>query len=392
MRHPFVSFALSLSFVLLAAQAAPAQQFSITDLGTLPGNSVSTGWGINEHGQVTGSSAIAPGSHLQHAFIYSNGEMTDLGTLPGGFTSVGYSITGNHGRGRRAGWIDKNEMQAPDDIQITGSASGGDLDHAFLYSNGAMQDLGTLPNLQQGVNSYSAGLSINESGQVTGYSGVLHGVEHAFLYSDGEMVDLGTLPGGSVSGGYGINAVGEVAGTSGIGGSSSRHAFLYRHGRMLNLGTLPGGTFSAAFAINDMGDVAGSADSADSGGSLHAFLYSHGRMRDLRTLPGLPSTEARAINRYGDVVGFASSGHYTDYHAFLYTDGVMKDLNDLIPANSGWSLELALGINDRCQITGSGMINGESHAFLLTPMSADDKENDWRGKGPGKNHHERGCN
>lgn len=385
MRQSFVSFALSLSFALLAAQAASAQQYSVADLGTLPGHSASTGWGIDGYGQVTGASAISPGSHFQHAFLYSNGEMSDLGTFPGGFTSVGYSITGGHGQGRKNGWgDDKWAAQAAEDIQITGSASGGDLDHAFLYSHGTMQDLGTLPDLQQGVNSYSAGFAINESGQVAGYSGVLHGVEHAFLYSDGKMSDLGTLPGGSVSGGYGINASGEVAGTSGIAGSSSRHAFLYSHGTMLDLGTLPGGTFSAAFAINDSGEIAGSADTADSGGLLHAFLYSHGRMLDLGTIPGQPSSEARAINRYGDVVGFTSSGHYTDYHAFLYSNGVMKDLNDLIPNGSGWSLQLALGINDRGQITGSGTINNQTHAFLLTPVGSNKAEDRRRGGTTGK--------
>ena len=46
----------------------------------------------------------------------------------------------------------------------------------------------------------------------------------------------------------------------------------------------------------------------------------------------------------------------------------LVDLNTLIPADSGWVLEEATGINDSGWITGSGWINGERHAFLLKPV------------------------
>jgi hypothetical protein len=44
----------------------------------------------------------------------------------------------------------------------------------------------------------------------------------------------------------------------------------------------------------------------------------------------------------------------------------MKDLNKLIPAGSGWMLQEAYGINNAGQIVGTGMHNGQEHAFLLT--------------------------
>ncbi len=363
MRCLLASFALNFSFALLAAQAATAQKFAITDLGTLPGGSDSAGWGINGSGQVTGYSGTPEGPNLVHAFLYSEGKMSDLGTLPGGFTSVGYAISGGE-RGRK----DKRE-QGEERIQVTGSSGSADgSNHAFLYSNGTMSDLGTLPNLGS-QNSYSTGLAINKSGQVTGYSGVRYGAEHAFLYSNGKMSDLGTLPGGNVSGGYGVNESGEVTGTSGT--SNARHAFLYRNGEMSDLGTLPGGTFSAGFAINESGEVTGSSDAAEiTPGNLHAFLYSHGRMLDLGTLPGEPSSEARGINRSGQVVGFASSGQNTNFHAFLYSDGIMKDLNDLIQTNSGWSLWFAQAIDDREQITGYGSLTTEQLTRFYSPQCA----------------------
>ena len=74
---------------------------------------------------------------------------------------------------------------------MTGYANTADgSNHAFLYRNGTMFDLGTLPNLGTGY-VYSGGIAINESGQVTGYSGANEAVEHAFLYSNGTMSDLG---------------------------------------------------------------------------------------------------------------------------------------------------------------------------------------------------------
>lgn len=45
----------------------------------------------------------------------------------------------------------------------------------------------------------------------------------------------------------------------------------------------------------------------------------------------------------------------------------MRDLNKLIPANSGWEINTARGINNRGQIVGEGKLNGQQRAYLLTP-------------------------
>ena len=52
-----------------------------------------------------------------------------------------------------------------------------------------MTDLGTLGG------TYSWAFDINDRGQVVGYSGTAAGDQHAFLYGDGAMTDLGTLGG-----------------------------------------------------------------------------------------------------------------------------------------------------------------------------------------------------
>ena len=46
----------------------------------------------------------------------------------------------------------------------------------------------------------------------------------------------------------------------------------------------------------------------------------------------------------------------------------MVDLNTLIAPLSGWKLLDASAINDAGQITGQGLIGGEYHGYLLTPV------------------------
>ncbi|MCW3052237.1 MAG: hypothetical protein JWN14_1407, partial [Chthonomonadales bacterium] len=53
---------------------------------------------------------------------------------------------------------------------------------------------------------------------------------------------------------------------------------------------------------------------------------------------------------------------------FLYRNHKMVDLNSLLPADSGWVLTNANGINDRGQIVGSGIYQGKQRAYLLSPL------------------------
>ncbi len=68
------------------------------------------------------------------------------------------------------------------------------------------------------------------------------------------------------------------------------------------------------------------------------------------------------------MVGFADTAAGAR-HAFLYGDGVLVDLNSLLPPGSGWVLGQATGINDSGQIVGEGIINGQTHGFLLSPSA-----------------------
>jgi probable HAF family extracellular repeat protein len=367
-----VSSALALS----VTTAAHAASYTVTDLGTLGGTD-SLGWGINARGQVTGY-ATTTDDETVDAFLWNpttpggaSGTMYDLSTLGGSFSwGIGINDSG----------------------QVAGiSATTGDAaEHATLWipttpngSSGTLHDLGTLGG------TYSQGTGINNSGQVTGYSDKTgDSTSRAIMWkpttpgsASGTMHELGSL-GGSVSFGWDINASGQVTGNSDTTDDEETHAFLWNpmtpngvSGMMHDLGTL-GGTSSDGGGINASGQVAGSSliegDEFD-----HAFLWTpttpggtSGSMLDLGTLAGSDSYGYN-VNAAGQVVGLsyvpAEVSNYS--HAFLYTPGVgMVDLNILIDPLSGWELLDASEINDAGQITGQGLINDEYHAYLLTPI------------------------
>jgi probable HAF family extracellular repeat protein len=326
-------------------------QYTVTDLGTLPGDNMSVATSINNNGQIVGGAsnyyypvnAAGPVISNGHAFMYSGGSMTDLGSL-GAMQTEAYGINNN---GQIVG--------GPFNTILSG--------RAFIYSNGAMQDLGTPGG------SWASAYCINNNGQVTGwYDGP--GGQRAFLASGGTTQDLGTAQGWNWSAAYGINDNGTVVGQGGNTNiiSAGSHAFLYSGGIMQNLGNSLGGIDSQALAVNDSDQVVGWADST--GGQNEAFLYSNGTMFALNPFDG--GSIANGINNAGQVVGEA--GLFTDdSYAFLYNDGAMLNLNGLIPPSSGWQLTEATAINDNGWIVGQGANpSGQNDAFLLTPTPEPD--------------------
>jgi len=356
----------------------------VTDLGALPGvnNSVPT-W-ITETGVIAGFSQnglIDPltGFPQVRAVLWNqNRTIVDLGTLGGNSSGA----SGANSSGQAVGVALNAISENPDFAQFMNGAPAATQARAFLYQNGSMQDLGTL-----GGND-AAALVVNESGQVAGYSytnstpNPTTGIPtvHPFLWTNGQMQDLGSLGGTiavpsrspleSAPGGPVLNNRGQVVGTSTLAGDDNEHAFLWTSGTMIDLGTL-GGDGSQALAINEAGQVVGRSDFSSTSPFHHAFLWQHGTMTDLGVVAPCQNSTAVGINSRGEVVAdMGGCGGEFEFSAFVWQAGqLIADLNTLVSPPSDLHIEGVAFINERGEIAGIGVLpNGDTRAVLLVPL------------------------
>jgi probable HAF family extracellular repeat protein len=344
---------------------AQAVAYSVTDLGETPGATGGTfAVGINDRSQVAASSFFSFTSPYFQAFLWQDGNIIVLPGL-GGSSSLA------------------NGINAPGEIAGEASLPGDLVTHATLWSHGQVTDLRTLG----GVNSFAG--NVNSHGQVTGTSEIATSgvpVDHAFLWQRDVMSDLQTL-GGNTSFAFAINEQAQITGQSDVStaldptfGIPVFHGFLWDGGEMADLGLLLGGNFSYGQDMNNELEIVGAADLLGDLSS-HGYLWRKGVVTDLGVAPGDTSSGAFGINNNGQIVGISALAPNDFFlppaeeflcpcHAALWVGGQAVDLNTLIPANSGWQLTLATGINDHGQIVGQGTFNNSQRSFLLTPLEA----------------------
>jgi len=355
-----------------------------SDLGALPGGGSSASTWITPNGLIAGLSEtgeldpLFPALPVLHAVLWKNGTITDLGTLPeGGNQSVANSV---NSRGQVAG-VALNTVPDANSMALStywlGFAPYGYQTRAFMWEKGKMQDLGTL-----GTGTDAQAISINESGQVIGWSYISSAsspfcadgflTTDSFIWNEeGGMKDLGTL-GGTCTLAAALNDHGQVVGTSNLTGDIQEHAFLWQEGSMQDLGGSLGGDYTGAFAMNYVGKAVGYAFlSGDS--AYHAALWTAvGKMTDLGVVGNDACSFAGAVNAQTQVVGASSPTCDFDYaRAILWEDGSLVNLNTLISDHSGFHVRIAENINDRGEIVANALdTDGNDHAVLLIPCDA----------------------
>ena len=388
-------YVLSL-FVLIPA--ANSQTYSILDLGPLQPAAINS-W-AQVAGTMNGEAYLwSPGRHAQ-----------SLGILPGGTAS---SALGLNDRGVVVGIADGPvTVDGPDGpFTCTDALQGLKwTESAGLQGMGLIVLGDTNPCEGDGGVSdmYPSANAVNDANQAVGtilWPGMTYVDGFNWTKPTDGMVVL-PFPTGldlvyPLTVTNGINNRNQMVGAVGCCTDLVEgHALYWNHRVISDLGTLGGPDTdfdyycSNAHGINDLDQIVGwsttvaaseypCADASTE--SPHAFIWTQAqRMQDLGTLPGDSMSMAYAINFFGQVIG--TSGNSTtkpEYNGIAY-GGIMSlqvvgrpfvwtehtgmlDLNTLIPSTSGWVLNTATGINAWGQIVGSGVHNGETHGFLLTP-------------------------
>jgi len=148
------------------------------DLGSFGGAATASVNGLNERGEVVGGTDL-PGDTLLHPFLWDGAKLIDLIAPP----FVGEA-------NGEAAWINNaGEVVGLAGLAVPCADSGSHVEHAFLWRNGVMTDLGTIAGTPNSQASF-----INSKTQIVGLSFACDfSVFNAILWENGSMVDLNTL-------------------------------------------------------------------------------------------------------------------------------------------------------------------------------------------------------
>lgn len=172
---------------------------------------------------------------------------------------------------------------------------------------------------------------------------------------------------------FGVNDSGRVIGTGIDPNNAARNVgMVYDIGSSsaFEVGALPNANGALAFGVSNAGHVVGS--SMMNQGSGLPFIWTQaGGMVAIPLATGTTQGSARAVNSAGWVVGNDSSAFSIP---FLYNGSATFRLADLIPAGTGWDLSMntsssALGISEGNVIVGTGVYNGQVHAYAMVPVA-----------------------
>jgi probable HAF family extracellular repeat protein len=296
--------------------------YTVQNLGTLGGKFGSSAHSINDRGWVAGVANLT-GDTVEHAALWRDGMVTDLGTLGGFNSNVDFPLKNN--ASLIAGFA-----------QTSTTDPLGETFCTFVCSPGAPCQ-GSDP----------------QSGTLQSCRG--------FVWRNGRMNALGTL-GGNNSAALGANNRGLVVGTA----ENNRQdpacippqvldyeAVVWREGAIHELPMVAGDAIGAAVGVNDNNHVVGGTGMCGNGPGIggiyvHAVLWQNNSVTDLGNLGGAVNNAAYAINNWGQIVGASDLPGDSTGHAFLWQNEAMTDLGTL----AGDFSSAAFGINNKGQAVG----------------------------------------
>ena len=371
--------------VLLALAAArtvlaDTPAYTITDLGALLPGSTSNASAINAGGQVGGTYYASNGSYGPYAFVWTPGQGPGTGIHDiGQVANANITLSGLNASGQAVGSAPSGVYyQVYSNYTYTSYLSN----YGFLTApNGQITQSALVP---PAGGRQCAVTAVNTSGEIVGQTGTSQpynaydGPQHGFALIPGQTPTLLPTLGGQTSAAYSLNDSGLIVGSAALAPATSnypQHAALWQNGQTTDLGTL-GGQNSTAYGINALGQIVGQSDTSAPGADMCSTPFSgrNGQMTDLSLQVGGSYGKAESINLSGQVVGLADNRQsypYPGQSAMLWQSGQAYDLNTLLVGDTGWTLTDAAAINDSGQVAGSGRINGQTHAYLLTPAAPD---------------------
>ena len=330
--------------------------YSITDLGTAPNAPWCAPFAINDLGAVAGICA-GGGAFNETAFVWQNGVMTSLGTLPRGNYSMAHAI---NAQGVAVGEGDTGDFR-PDPT---------------LYRNG------TVVNIDSNSSNARA-IYINDDGLIAGnYAKGFDGVSawSAVIWTERrdkpgrfDRISLAPYPGGDAKVRYGY-AMGANQGLQVVGYVQNslfgqRGAFWDNDpNHTLALLQPPAGHWtSLALGVNDLGQAVGQSHPPFRTRAV-LWLNDAGHTPvELGTLPDDVDSTATAINNEGQIVGASTSASGVS-RPFLWQNGQMVEVSSLLDAGGAdWVIQSITGINNVGQMVGIGLYQGQPRTFLLTP-------------------------
>lgn len=347
--HAIIRILAVITWTAAALTASAQPKYQIFDIGVIQkGDTASQGFEVSPNGIAVGRSI---GNNTSQAFTW---------TVGGGIVGLPNLAGRNHA-------VSNSANNSGLVVGTAATTLFGSNRLPVIWQNGVVSQLplpaGETLGDATGVNA--SGIAV---GSVDGGS-----FQQGVIYNGGSatVITQTTTTGCFFVTAFGINDSGRIVGFGIDPNNAARNVgIVYDIGsaNAFEVGALPGLNGALAFGVSNNGHVVGS--SMLNQGSGTPFIYSDALgIQPIPLAAGTSQGSARAVNSAGWVVGQDSSAFSIP---FLWDGTTTYRIADLLPPGSGWDLDMntsssALGISDNGVIVGTGLHNGETHAYALVP-------------------------